>query len=83
MQMIDKVNWVSYGYNPSTEVPQVISADEPDAKPDEEDEEDPLKEMLMYDTFYNFNDTRPVGETFIKYSNLSLVSSNKRIQPVF
>ena len=43
MQMIDKINCVPYGYNPSTEIPETI----PDAEPDEEDDFTSEEEMLL------------------------------------
>ena len=43
MQMIDKINFVPYGYNPSTEIPETI----PDAEPDEEDDFTSEEEMLL------------------------------------
>ena len=47
MQMIDKVNCAPYGYNPISEQP----VDIPDAEPDEEEDENDEKEMLMGEMF--------------------------------
>ena len=42
MQMVDNMHRIPYAYNPSTEIP--TEKPEPIAEPDEEEEEDPVKD---------------------------------------
>ena len=59
MQMIDKVNYVPYGYNPSNK--QTVEI--PDAEPDEEQAKNDEKEMIMYDTFRAIKTKQTIWKT--------------------
>ena len=50
MQLLDNINCIPYGYNPSNVIPEE-QPQEPDANPDEEDGKDLAKEIRMDDMF--------------------------------